>query len=281
MTADTISCQAQFMASEYKKRGGNYTTDKKDQNESQKHLSKWTEEEWQTKEGSGNAKQADGTEKRYLPKEAWEDMNEQEKQETDEKKLEESKEGKQFVQNTARAKSARQKANREKGEEFERRKAEEKQDAQLEREQGKPTCGRKPKANKGVEKGQGEEQEKTHIANTSQKRTRSKADGNEEPLGKKTKIASKSKSSKTIGSQHDSSDAPAEQASAARLPAKGQTVHWKALPGWVEGTVVEVVYENREVEGKTVKAKQEDPRIVMKSKNGKIAVHKPQAVYFD
>ncbi len=49
------------MASEYKKRGGGYNTDKKDQDESQKHLSQWTEEEWQTKEGSGNAKQADGT----------------------------------------------------------------------------------------------------------------------------------------------------------------------------------------------------------------------------
>lgn len=56
------------MASEYKKRGGDYSTEKKDQDESQKNLSKWSEEEWQTKEGSGNAKQDDGTEKRYLPK---------------------------------------------------------------------------------------------------------------------------------------------------------------------------------------------------------------------
>lgn len=40
-----------MMASEYKKRGGRYTTDKKDQDESQKHLSEWIEEEWQTKEG--------------------------------------------------------------------------------------------------------------------------------------------------------------------------------------------------------------------------------------
>lgn len=56
------------MASEYKKRGGDYNTDRKDQDESQKNLSKWTDEEWQTKEGSGKAKQEDGTEKRYLPK---------------------------------------------------------------------------------------------------------------------------------------------------------------------------------------------------------------------
>lgn len=54
----------------------------------------------QTKEGSGHAKKEDGTEKRYLPKKAWEKMSEGEKQATDEKKQEESKEGKQFVSNT-------------------------------------------------------------------------------------------------------------------------------------------------------------------------------------
>lgn len=64
-----------MMASEYKKRGGGYTTDKdQGQDESQKNLSKWTGEEWQTKEGSGHAKKEDGTEKRYLPKKAWEQM---------------------------------------------------------------------------------------------------------------------------------------------------------------------------------------------------------------
>ena len=64
------------MASEYKKRGGGYNTDKKNQDKSQKNLSKWGKEGWQTKEGSGNAKQDDGTEKRYLPKKAWEGMSE-------------------------------------------------------------------------------------------------------------------------------------------------------------------------------------------------------------
>lgn len=63
---------------------------KKDQDESQQHLSKWGEEEWQTKDGSANAKQEDGTQKRYLPKKAWERA-------TDEKKQRESKEGKLFV----------------------------------------------------------------------------------------------------------------------------------------------------------------------------------------
>lgn len=54
----------------------------------------------QTKEGSGHAKKEDGTEKRYLPKKAWEQMSEKEKEETDQKKQEGSKEGKQHVANT-------------------------------------------------------------------------------------------------------------------------------------------------------------------------------------
>lgn len=91
----------------------------------------------------------------------------------------------------------------------------------------------------------------------------------------------KAKSGKTIGSKHDPSGAPAAPASADPLPSKGQKVHWKALPGWVFGTCLEIVKENKEVEGKNVKAKEDDPRIVMRSDNGKVAVHKPQAVYFD
>lgn len=57
--------QAQMMAAEYKKRGGDYNTDKSEKDESQQNLTNWGEEEWQTKEGSGHAKKDDGTEKRY------------------------------------------------------------------------------------------------------------------------------------------------------------------------------------------------------------------------
>ncbi|KAE8413231.1 hypothetical protein BDV36DRAFT_269210 [Aspergillus pseudocaelatus] len=103
--------KAQFMASEYKKRGGDYTTSKEEgQDESQKSLEKWGKEEWQTKEGSGTAKQEDGTRKRYLPKKAWEKMSEKEKEETDKKKQKESKKGKQFVSNTSKAKKERKQA---------------------------------------------------------------------------------------------------------------------------------------------------------------------------
>lgn len=67
-----------------------------------------------------------------------------------------------------------------------------------------------------------------------------------------------------------------------RVPQVGQKVQWHALPGYVDGEVVEVVYEQKTVEGKTVKGSNEDPRIVLRSKSsGKIAVHKPEAVYFD
>src|SRR3954451_23396225 len=96
---NTYVSQAQMMASEYKKRGGGYNTSKEGKDESQKHLDKWTKEEWQTKEGSGTARQDDDSRKRYLPKKAWEGMNEEEKEETEDKKVEGSKEGKQFVGN--------------------------------------------------------------------------------------------------------------------------------------------------------------------------------------
>jgi hypothetical protein len=67
-----------------------------------------------------------------------------------------------------------------------------------------------------------------------------------------------------------------------RVPNVGQQVQWKALPGLVDGEVVEVAYEERTIEGKAVKASKEDPRIVLKSSSsGKIVVHKPEAVYFD
>jgi hypothetical protein len=100
-------------ALEYKKRGGSYTTDKETgQDESQKHLSQWTEEQWQTKEGNATATKDDGTKKRYLPKKAWENLSESEKEETEAKKEEGERQGKQYVGNTERAKEQRRRASR-------------------------------------------------------------------------------------------------------------------------------------------------------------------------
>jgi hypothetical protein len=67
-----------------------------------------------------------------------------------------------------------------------------------------------------------------------------------------------------------------------RVPKKGQEAQWHSLPGYVDGEVVEVVYEEKEVEGQKVKASKEDPRVVLKSAaSGKICVHKPDVVFFD
>ncbi|EOD47652.1 hypothetical protein UCRNP2_5606 [Neofusicoccum parvum UCRNP2] len=282
--------KAQMMASEYKERGGGYTTDKKDQDESQQHLSKWGEEEWQTKDGSANAKQEDGTQKRYLPKKAWENMSEEEKKETDEKKQKESKEGKQFVGNTKKAKESRQKANKEEDEEYAKRKEDEKTAA----EDGED------EENEAVDEGDEEyvEDDEDEDAEASEN---SESDDEEKeeapPKGKKRGRPSKSDSSTnkkqknnsgkgkqngTVGSRHDSADAPGEQGSNDRLPEKGQQVHWKAMPGWVDGEVVEIVTEQKKIEGKQVKASDDDPRIVLKSNSsGKICVHKPDNIYFD
>ena len=98
--------KSQLLTQEYEKRGGGYKGEK---GESQKNLEKWTEEEWQTKEGDADARQ-DGETKRYLPKGAWENMSEEEKEETERKKREDSNQGQQYVANTEEAKQARKEA---------------------------------------------------------------------------------------------------------------------------------------------------------------------------
>ena len=50
--------------------------------------------------------QSDGTTKRYLPKKAWASLSKEEREDTDRKKREGSREGKQFVKNTEKAKKA-------------------------------------------------------------------------------------------------------------------------------------------------------------------------------
>ena len=99
--------KSQLLTQEYEKRGGGYKGEK---DQSQKNLEKWTEEDWQTKEGDADARRDDGETKRYLPKKAWENMSEEEKEQTERKKREGSKRGKQYVSNTDQAKRARKNA---------------------------------------------------------------------------------------------------------------------------------------------------------------------------
>ena len=100
--------KSQLLTQEYEKQGGGYKGEK---GQSQKNLEKWTEEEWQTKEGDAEARQDDGQTKRYLPRKAWENMSEEEKEETERKKREGSEQGQQHVSNTEEAKQARETAN--------------------------------------------------------------------------------------------------------------------------------------------------------------------------
>ena len=95
--------KSQLLTKEYEKRGGGYTGDK---DESQKNLEKWTEEDWQTQEGDSRARSGDET-ARYLPKEAWEKLSDDEKRETENKKREGSRQGQQHVANTEKANEAR------------------------------------------------------------------------------------------------------------------------------------------------------------------------------
>jgi hypothetical protein len=95
--------KSQLLTKEYEKRGGGYKGNK---GESQKNLEKWTEEDWQTQEGDSRARSGDET-ARYLPKEAWEKMSDEEKRETENKKREGSRQVQQHVANTDEAKQAR------------------------------------------------------------------------------------------------------------------------------------------------------------------------------
>jgi hypothetical protein len=98
--------KSQLLTQEYEKRGGGYKGEKA---QPQKNLEQWTDEEWQTREGDADARE-DGETKRYLPKKAWENMSEEEKEETERKKREGSKQGQQYVSNTDEAKQARKEA---------------------------------------------------------------------------------------------------------------------------------------------------------------------------
>lgn len=243
-----------MMAKEYKQRGGDYNTPKESKDDSQKNLDNWGKEDWQTKEGSGQAKQKDGSRKRYLPKKAWDEMSEKEKKETDDKKQEEGKTGQQHVSNTSEARDARRNA---------RAKAkDEKEDAKGE--------------------GSSDGDEGNEKSTQAKKRGRKTNDDGDKDQKKQKTDTQDDKKNGTVGSKHDKTDPPAQQGSNERLPEKGnKNVHWKALPGWVHGEVVEIVTSSKSVQGKQVKASKGDPRIVLKSKSGKICVHKPDNVYFD
>jgi hypothetical protein len=261
-----------MMASEYKKRGGEYTTDKKDKDESQKHLDNWTEEEWQTKEGSGHAKKEDGTEKRYLPKKAWEQMGEKEKEETDAKKQEGSKKGKQYVDNTKKASQARKDASKDD-------EGGSKKDGRSSNKAAAKDCTQHWEDAVHMKEGQDEyERFKDADEQEAQKEDQGE-EANTKKRGRGANQNGANKKQKSGGSKDEPRGTAGDKT---RVPKKGQKVQWHSLPGYIDGEVVEVVYEEKTIEGKSVKGSKEDPRVVLKSaSSGKIAVHKPEAVYFE
>lgn len=130
----------------------------------------------------------------------------------------------------------------------------------------------------------GEPRRSTRTKTPTSKSTSSKTKSSTSTKNTTTPSKSASSPKKTHGSKHDSTDAPAaHNATPTHLPKKGQKVTWKAMPGWVEGHVLEILTSDKDVEGKSVKASKEDPRIVLKSHgpSGKVAVHKASAVWFD
>lgn len=95
--------KSQLLTKEYQRRGGGYEGPKDNR---QKSLQRWGAEDWQTREGSPRARR-NGETSRYLPKQAWEELSEEQRRATDRKKREASRTGRQFVSNTGPAKRAR------------------------------------------------------------------------------------------------------------------------------------------------------------------------------
>ena len=98
--------KSQLLVQEYEKQGGGYKQDDKD--EAAKSLEDWSEQDWQTQDGS-KARQ-DGKTRRYLPKEVWHKLSNEEKQEAEKIKQKASKEGEQYVEWTPAIKQAMKEA---------------------------------------------------------------------------------------------------------------------------------------------------------------------------
>ena len=97
--------KAQLATLRYKKSGGGYSGPK---TKAQKSLTKWTNEKWRTSDNKPAIRKGGTT--RYLPDAAWKNLSSSEKAATNKAKVEGSKKGKQFVANTAAAKSAGKRA---------------------------------------------------------------------------------------------------------------------------------------------------------------------------
>ena len=94
--------KSQLLVQEYEKQGGGYKKD--DKHEAAESLEEWSEQDWQTQDGD-SARQG-GKTKRYLPKEVWQRLSDEEKKEAEEIKQKASKKGEQYVKWTPAIKKA-------------------------------------------------------------------------------------------------------------------------------------------------------------------------------
>jgi uncharacterized protein (DUF2235 family) len=95
--------KSQLLVQEYEKHGGGYQQDSKD--EAARSLEAWTEQNWQTVDGDGQAR-GNGITKRYLPEEVWDKLSDKEKQEAERTKEKGAKSGEQYVDWTPAIKRA-------------------------------------------------------------------------------------------------------------------------------------------------------------------------------
>jgi len=214
---------------------------------------------------------ANGTEHRYLPKKAWEQMSEKEKKETEAKKQQGSHEGKQFVSNTSKAKDGRKNVGEWNGWS--------KADGSKSDESTVRTDYTSAKnCTEHWEDASHLEKNMQAYKTFKEKKRKCEEGDNAKKRGQTANGNSPNKKQKSSGQEV----AEARLGSITRVPKQGQKVQWHSMAGYVDGEVVEVVYEEKEVEGKKAKGSKEDPRVVLKSDvSGKMVVHKPEAVYFD
>ncbi len=86
--------KSQLLVHEYEKRGGGYKNDKKDA--AAKSLEAWSDQAWQTRDGSANADRPDGM-KRYLPEAVWALLLEADQKEAEQSKAKADDKDKQFA----------------------------------------------------------------------------------------------------------------------------------------------------------------------------------------
>lgn len=103
--------KSQLLVREYEAHGGGYLGEK---DEAARSLEHWTEQDWQTVDGSDHARHGDSV-SRYLPKAVWEALTPEERREAERSKVRGSKDGEQHVDWPPAVRRAMEQFEREQG----------------------------------------------------------------------------------------------------------------------------------------------------------------------